>query len=137
MPRFIYTARPQPNQVIQGTIEAESETDAINKLSKLELFPLSIKQEDLSSYSPQLLGFNRVSNKDIVIFTRQLVTLAESGVNIINGLNIVAKQTPNKYFSQILIDITNKIKEGKSLSASLGDYPNIFSNLYTSMIYTE
>ena len=136
MPRFIYTAKPQPNQLQRGNIEAESEADAINKLSKLGLFPISMEQNDLASNSAGVLLFSKVSSRDIVLFTRQLVTLVESGVNIITALNIVSKQTSNKTLSQVLIDVTNKIKEGKSLSASLDSYPRIFSKLYISMIYT-
>ncbi len=71
----------------------------------------------------------------MVLLTRQLSTLIESGVNILNSLNIVESQTPNKYLKSILKDVVSKIKDGKSFSESLAVYPQVFSGLYTSMIH--
>ncbi len=134
MPKFIYTAKTQPHQTSRGDIEAESKQDAINKLVKIGYFPLSVQAEDLTLYKHDLWRFRKISNPDMVIFTRQLSSLIESGVNLLNGLNIVSNQTPNKYFKSILSDITDKIKEGKSLSESLGAHPYLFSSLYISLI---
>jgi type II secretory pathway component PulF len=136
MPRFIYSAKLEPQEIKQGRIEAESEQDAINKLSKMGYFPLSVKSEDLALDSKNSLSFKKISNKDITLFTQQLSSLIESGVNIINALNIIAKQTPNKLLRVVLAEISAKIKDGRALSSSLADFPYLFSNLYTSMIYT-
>lgn len=134
MPRYKYTAKPEPRKTIQGDIEAESEQDAINKLSKMGYFPISVETEDFSLYKRSVLSFSKVSNRDIVLFTRQLSSLIESGVNILNGLNIITNQTTNKYFKAILNDVMSKIKDGRPLSESLSQHPNLFSSLYTSMI---
>jgi len=134
MPKFIYTAKTEPHQTIQGDIEAESKQDAINKLVKIGYFPLSVQAEDLTLYKHELWRFRKVSKRDILIFTRQLSSLIESGVNILNGLNIISNQTPNKYLRAILNDITAKIKDGKSLSESLSIHPQLFSSLYISLI---
>ncbi len=136
MPRYIYTAKSQPKEIIQGDIEAESEQDAINKLGKLGYFPISIQTEDLSLYKQNIWHFHKTSHKDIVLLSRQLTTLIESGVNILNSLGIISKQSPNKYLKAVLSDVISKIKDGKSLSESLNAYPDLFSNLYTSMIHS-
>ena len=136
MPTYTYIAKSTPQQSIKGNIEAESEQEAINKLTKMGLFPISVSIQNLTLDKTRGLSLKKISNRDVVIFTRQLSTLIASGVNILNGLNIVANQTPNKYFKTILNDAINKIKDGRSLSKSLSIYPYIFSNLYTSTIHS-
>lgn len=136
MPKFTYTAKTQPNQTIQGSIDAESEADAINKLTKQGYFPLSIKSEELAFDKENIFRLRRISRKDIVMFTRQLSTLVESGVNVINGLSIISNQTPNKYLKAVLSDVGAQIRDGKSLSESLFNHPYLFSDLYTSVVHT-
>lgn len=134
MARYIYTAKPAPDKTIQGNIEADSEQDAINKLTKLGYFPISVSTEDLSSSNPKFLQFRKISQREVVLFTRQLASLIESGVNILSGLDIISNQISNKNFKAILRDITGKIKDGSPLSKTLSEYPNLFPNFYTSMI---
>lgn len=137
MPRYIYTAKSQPHKIIHGDIEAESEQDVINKLTKMGYFPLLVKSEVLSLGDEHgVFRLQKVSNKDIVLFTHQLSSLIESGVNIMNGLNIISGSTSNKYLKTVLSDIIVKIKDGKSLSESLSAHRRLFSDLYSSMVRT-
>jgi len=136
MPRYTYIAKSQPNKTIQGDIEAESEQDAINKLTKMGYFPISVGAESLSFDKRSALSFGKISNREIVLFTRQASSLIESGVNILNSFNIILRQTTNKYLKAILNDIISKIKDGKSLSESLAQHPDLFPNLYTSMVHS-
>ncbi len=133
MPRYIYTAKSGPEKIVQGNIEAETEQEAVNKLTKTGCFPLSIESEDLS-LTEGLFRLRKVSKKDIALFTRQFSSLIESGVNVINGINIIANQSANKYLRAVLNDISGKIKGGESLSQSIEAYPYLFSNLYSSII---
>jgi len=55
----------------------------------------------------------KISNKDIVLFTRQLANLIGSGINLLNALNIISAQAQNKYLKAVLSDITGKIKDGR------------------------
>ncbi|MBM3253639.1 MAG: hypothetical protein FJZ16_05265 [Candidatus Omnitrophica bacterium] len=134
MPRYTYIAKSQPRKTIQGNIEAESQQDAISKLTKMGYFPISLKPETSLLEKQGIFPLQKISNKDIVLFTRQLSSLIGSGVNIINGLIIISNQTSNKYLKMILNDIIGRIKDGKSLSESLAAHPYLFSNLYSSMI---
>ena len=135
MPRFKYSAKSEPAKTIQGDIEAESRQDAINKLHRMNYFPIAVIPHDLSS-APSLLGINRIPDKEITLFTRQLSTLIESGVNILTALNIVIKQTPNKRLRYCLEDVRAKIKDGKSFSESLSQHPDLFGGLYISLIHS-
>lgn len=134
MPHYKYIAKPEPQKTVEGDIEAESEQEAINKLTKMGYFPISVEAEDASSYKRGFLNFGRVSDRDIVLFTRQLSSLIESGVNILNGLNLISHQTTNRYFKAVLNDVIAKIKDGRPLSESLSQHPDLFSSLYTSLI---
>jgi len=135
MPKFIYSAKSQPNTIIQGDIEASSEQDAINQLTKIGYFPLSIRAEgSFLEEKHGVLRFRKISRHDMVLFTRQLSTLIESGVNILNSLNIISNQTQNRYVKLVINDMIAKIKDGRALSESLALHPSLFSNLYISMI---
>ena len=136
MPKFTYIAKSRPGETIQGDIEAESEQEVIDKLTKIGYFPISVQTEDLSLSRQGIFRLRKISSRDTVVFTRQLSSLIESGVNILNSLNIIAGQSSNKYLKAVVSDIVSKIKDGKSLSDSLALHPHIFSNLFISMIHS-
>jgi type II secretory pathway component PulF len=136
MPRYNYTAKLDPQKTLQGQIEAATKQEAIDKLTQMGYFPISV--EDVSAFlsQPGALRGGKISKKEIVLFSSQLSSLIDSGVNILNSLNIISHQTPNKYLKLVLDDVVAKIKDGKSLSDSLSLHPHIFSNLYTSLVRT-
>ena len=136
MPRFAYTAKLEPQKVTQGFMEAASEQDVVDKLAAMGYFPVSILPEDSYLYRKKFLSFRKISNRDIVLLSRDLTSLIESGVNIINSLHIVSTQTPNKYLKTVLSDMMDKIKDGKSLSQSLSTHPELFPPMYVSMIHS-
>ena len=136
MPRYTYLAKSNPQNTIQGEIEAETEQEAINKLTAMGYFPISVSPKLISFEKQGILSLQKVSKKDIVLFTRQLSSLIDSGINITNSLNMIAKQANNKYLKIILNDCNAKIRDGKSLSESLESYPKLFPSLYSSTIRT-
>lgn len=136
MPIYTYTAKSHPHKTTQGEIEAESEQGAINKLTKMGCFPISLQVKTFSSDKQGPSYSGKISNRDLVLFTSQLAGLIEGGVNIVKGINIIANQTHNKYLQAVLTDVTARIKDGKFLSDSLAAHPNLFSAFYTSMIHT-
>lgn len=138
MPRYNYTAKISPQKVINAKIEAESEPDAINRITALGYFPVSITPE-VGGYQTEERRsryFWKSSHKDVVILTRQLASLVDSGVNILNGITIIQSQLGNKYLKSVLFDILGKLKDGRSLSDSLSHYPDLFSPLYCAMVRT-
>lgn len=136
MSRYSYIAKSQPQKTVQGRIEAESEQEAVNKLTKMGYFPISIRGQELSVAREGILRLRKISKREMVLFTRQLSSLLDSGVNILNGLNIISAQTPNRHLAAILDDVVSKIKDGKSLSESMASHPYLFSGLYTSMVHS-
>lgn len=136
MPKYTYIAKSQPNQTIQGEIEADSEQEVINKLTRIGYFPIAIKIQDILSEKRMQFARQRVAKREIALFTRQLATLIKSGVNIINSLTIVSAQISNRYLKSLISDVIGKVKDGRALSDSLATHPSVFSNLYTSMIHS-
>jgi type II secretory pathway component PulF len=137
MAKYSYTAISEPQKTAQGAIEAESEQEAINKLAGSGYFVTSIQTERASAAaSRHIPRLRRVSNRDLLLLTRQLSGLIGSGVNILTSLNIVYSQAANKDLKAVLSDIIARIKDGKSISQSLGAHPQVFSNLYTSIVHS-
>lgn len=136
MPRYLYTAKNHPQKTIRAEIEAESGQDAINKLTRMGYFPVSIEEESVSLEKKTALRFRRVTNKEIAFFTVQLSGLLESGVNLINGLRIISEQTANRYFKAVINDIIRDIEGGSSLSESLRSRPDLFSDFYASLVHS-
>ncbi|MFA6349347.1 MAG: type II secretion system F family protein [Candidatus Omnitrophota bacterium] len=136
MPIYSYTAKSSPTRKVQGEIEAETEQEAINKISQKGLFPVSVLVKGLAPDKKDILQFNRIPNRDLVMFTRQLSSLVDSGINIVNALNIVSGQTSNNHLKSILNDVSSRIKDGRSLSESMSAHPYIFTQLYASMIHS-
>lgn len=135
MPKFAYSAKSQANhKTAQGNIEAETEQEAVNKLTQMGYFPISVTAEDAFLSAQPSAYARKAPFKEIIIFTRQLSNLIESGVNILTGLNIISGQIANKYLKAVVNDIASRIKDGRSFSESLSAYPALFSNLYRLMI---
>lgn len=134
MPRYIYTAKNQPQSLVEGQIEAESVQEAIDKLTRLGYFPVSVQPQELYFEKRNIFSPRKVPKKDVVLLTRQLSSLMDSGVNILNGLGIVQRQLPNKYLKSAIDGIITRIKDGKSFSESLSAYPSLFSGLYVSLV---
>lgn len=131
MPKYLYISKSSPGKIIQGSIEAESQQDAVTKLSQMGQFPISLQPQALSLDKAFL---RKISRKDILFFTRQLANLVDSGVNIIRGLNIIISETPHQPLKEVLSQVMNRIKDGTPLSESLAAYPYLFSKLYTATL---
>lgn len=136
MPKFIYTAKSSPAQLIRGEIEAETEAEAVERLAKQGRYPVSLKPQDLAFQRKPFLGFKKISNSEITLFTRQLCELNESGVNVVKSLSIIANQIPNIYLKAVINDVLAKIKEGRSLSESLSAHPDVFPGMYTALVHS-
>lgn len=136
MPRYNYLAKAQPNKNIQGDIDAESEQDAIVKLTAMGCFPVWLKAADGFSVDEKgVLRLGKIPKKDVFLFTRQLSTLVDSGVNILNALNIILNQLSNKYLKAVLTNVISKVKDGLPLSEALKNYPQVFPGIYTAMVH--
>lgn len=132
---FKYTARSKNGELQTGNIEAANREAALNILAQHELFVLEVTQAASMHWYDRLGSyFNRVKNKDIVIFTRQFATLLESKISLGDSLRILYKQTNNPRLKEVVFDLSSDIEAGLSLSQALYKYPAVFSEFYVNMV---
>ena len=135
MPIFIYKAKKGPTDIVEGSIEAATANTALTKLSSMGYYPISIRPEEVGarSGSGSINILKRVRLHDISVFTRQLSDLLDSGLTLLNSLNVIYQQTENKIFQSIIRDIRDQVKDGRPFSEALRRHPTVFTNIYVSM----
>ena len=132
--KFLYKARNKDGQIKNGTVVAADQTRAEQLLAENNLLIISLEEQQENL----LLKFNpfgkSVRNKDLVLFSRQLSTLISARVPILQSLRILEDQITQAYLLSVLRDLINSIENGESLSLSLSKHPNVFSDVYVSLV---
>lgn len=137
MPIFAYKARGQGGAVVQGTITAAQQKEAMDQLRAQKLSVLEIAESKPGPLDFVKAFFKRkgeVTSKDLVIFSRQLSTLVGAGVPIVQSLGILESQAENPAFKEVLGKVRTDIEGGLSISDALGKHPDAFPELYASMV---
>ncbi len=130
MPEYQYKARNTKGKVINGVMAAVNPEDLYAKLSGIGCYPTGFELKKNAS----LIAKKKVSRKDLITFTVHLGTILSSGVPILAGLQDLLEQTETGFFRQVIEDIHRNIEAGLSLSSAMGEYPQVFSELYVAMI---
>ena len=132
MPIFAYTARETASgREIRNTVEALSEQAAIAALLNRNLLVVEIKER--MAKRGQTKG-GRVQLADLVVFTRQLATMIDAGIAIVQSLQALAEQTTNKVMRDTIKDVCSRVEAGESFSEALIRHPKAFNKLYVSMV---
>lgn len=133
---FNYQAVDQTGAPKNGSIDAVNVDVAISSLQRRGLVITSIVEEGAkkSVLSMNLSWFDRVSNKDIVILSRQLATLFEAQVSALRVFRLLAAESENKILASKLTIIADDLQGGSSISAALQKHPKVFSEFYVSMV---
>jgi type II secretion system protein F len=140
MQTFRYKARDSGRKMIEGSLEAETDQDALEKLNRMGYFPLSVHRDQAlpSALAPapgRSFGlFGRIRRRDIAFVSRQLADLLGSGLALMRALDVLREQSENPRLREVLTDVVSQVKTGKSLSEALAAYPKFFSPLYVSMV---
>ncbi len=135
MPQFAYTAKDTNGRTVSGTLEYESVTNLIEALRQQGLVILNVKQEHkaVGGISVHFLQ-KRVRLDDIVLFTRMLATMVDSGIPLVQGLDILHEQIDHPDLKRILLQVKNDVEKGSSFSNALAHHKKAFSPLYISMV---
>ncbi|MFH1800505.1 MAG: type II secretion system F family protein [Candidatus Omnitrophota bacterium] len=152
MATFKYRAKEKQGQTIEGWIEAATEEEAVEKVSRLGHIPMRVEQtaaekekekedtasavsfaERMKSKSGVSLG-RKIKGKEITAFGRQLSSLIRSGVPILRAIGIISEQSENPVFKKMLDQIYDDVKNGAPFSKSLGKYPAFFPPLYIALV---
>ncbi|MBI4363470.1 MAG: type II secretion system F family protein [Candidatus Doudnabacteria bacterium] len=132
---YTYQARDEKGMMRTGTVVAINEASAFDILSGHGLIVIKIFPLTKVSLLQSLDILDWISAKDIVLFSRQLATLINAKVPIVQALKILRMQVSSKRLQNIIAEISSKVESGNSLSEAISQYPNIFSNLYVSLVH--
>ena len=121
---------------MEGLIEAPTQTDGIGTLKERGLMVTSINPSKARSASKRNKQGRRKKIKidDKVVFSRQLATMINAGLPLIEGLSILGENMDNPSFAQVIKDIEKDIETGDTLTDAMGKHPRVFDNLYISLI---
>ncbi|MFH0838757.1 MAG: type II secretion system F family protein [Candidatus Omnitrophota bacterium] len=143
MATYKYRAKKGPKEVTEGTIEAESENEAIEKVIQMGYVPVRMElyQGPLLHTSPVpgrsfAKSVGRIKSNEITIFSREFASLLKSGVPILSAISIIKEQSENLHLRLILDRIHDAVKDGATFSGVLGEFPSVFSSLYIAMVRT-
>ena len=129
---FTWEGKTRQGSVQKGEIAANSKEDVLALLRKQNIQPINVtakpKEIKLSFGAP------KVKDKDIVIFTRQLATMIDAGLPLVQCLDILGNQTENKTLSKTINQVRSDVESGATFADALKKHPKIFDDLYCNMV---
>jgi type IV pilus assembly protein PilC len=128
---YNYEARnASTGEKVKAQVQADNEAAASKAIQGQGLTPITIKL-DKSGHG---FGLHRITTKDKVLFSRQLSTLINAGLPLVQSLRSVAQQTTNKAFKVIINEIISDVEAGSAFSKSLDKHPKVFNRVYVSLV---
>lgn len=133
MKAFKYRAMKSDGTKVEGKYECISRDDVISMITSSGYYPLKI-EEVVESKPIEFKAFDRVTTKDLAVFCRQFYTMLDAGVSIVNCLDILSTELPNRKLRTILTSIGEDVKKGELLSVSMARHKKYFPQLLIKMI---
>jgi type IV pilus assembly protein PilC len=131
MPVFNYTARTLTGELQSGSIDLPSENDVIAHLRKNRMIVVKVQQ---APKDIKISFGGGIGTRDIVIFTRQFATMINSGLPLVQALDILAEQTENPKLKVVTKAVVYDVESGHTLADALRKHPKAFSDLYVNMV---
>src|SRR5436853_6013790 len=133
LPIWVWEGKTKTGEGKRGEVEAPDEASVQQRLRAMALNNVKIKKKPIQ-ISLKLPGLGGISQKDLVIFTRQFATMIDAGLPLVQCLDILAGQLDNLAFREVLTKVKTKVESGSTLADSLGDHPKVFDTLYTQLV---
>lgn len=150
MPNFHYTALDAKGEQTSGVLSANNKDEATQQLRLQGFYPTSIEEEGVAAkkakgpakkarksgvaLTNKSFGGGRVKPKSLMIFTRQLATLIDSGLPLLRSLTVLHKQEPSPLLRSTIGNLADSVQGGSTFSESLATHPKIFNKLYVNMV---
>lgn len=138
MPKYSYQVISESGASITGTVEADNQDMARNKLVALGYIPISVSEAGSGGLNGWWEDFQRntttVSLKDLILFTKQFRTMVKAGLSILEIMRILESQTENKKLKYICAKMAADVKQGRNLHEAFAAHPKVFPLLYQNMI---
>lgn len=137
MPKYIYKAKKGPTEIFEGKIEAGNKKRATIKLGQMNLYPIFIEEETelfIKNSGRGRFFKSHFKLKDLSNFTRQLSNLLDSGLTMLNALDVLIEQTGSQSIIVTIRLLRDDIRDGTTFSQALKKHPKIFNSLYVNMV---
>lgn len=135
MSAYAYKAiDPTVGQTLEGEIEADSKVGVTEHLRGKGLIVLDIEEQKVTDVGDIFSRFKKVKAKSLVVFTRQLSTMIDSGMSLLRALYILEEQTDDDLLKTVIADVREDIEAGASLGDALDKHPDTFNELYVAMV---
>lgn len=137
MAKFQWEARSRTGSAQKGVMEAPSQAMVEAQLKKYGFTGITIKEEGKGlSKELKLPGFGgkKVQTKEIVIFTRQFATMIDSGLPLVQCLEILSNQQENKTFKDVLLKVKESVESGSTFADALSKHPKVFDRLFVNLV---
>jgi type IV pilus assembly protein PilC len=132
---FAYKVKDRSGRLIEGTLEAQDEEIVASTLRGMGYVPVSIDRKGRSALQVEIkLRGDKVSLKDVAIFSRQLTTMITSSLSLVRALGILAKQTESPALAKVIGEIKDDIERGLSFSQAIAKHPKVFPPVYQAMV---
>ncbi|MFA6166097.1 MAG: type II secretion system F family protein [Gemmatimonadaceae bacterium] len=130
MPSFQYTARDAKGDLKTGTLEAASKDDVMTQLRQKRMNVVKVEEQGKAKVKTG----GSIAMRDVVIFTRQFSTMINSGLPLVQALDILSKQTENKSLAAVTRQVVFDVESGHTVADALAKHPNAFTDLYVNMV---
>ncbi|MDI6872821.1 type II secretion system F family protein [Candidatus Solincola sp.] len=132
---YSYRVRDRQGKIVTGKLEADNEAAVSQRLREMGYFVIAVEEERVPITKREIRIFQpKVKSKDITVFTRQFATMINAGLPLVKCLSILSEQTESPVLTEVISDVQHEVEMGRSLSDALSKHPNIFKDLYTSMV---
>jgi len=133
MPNFKWKGKNRFGDVVQGVRVARNVEDLTRTLEQEQIKVIDVSRKSGEIEIP-FLKSKKVKLKELAIYSRQLSVLIDAELPLIQGLNILAKQTKNKYFTEVIQNIRADVEAGSTLNQAKRKYPKVFDDLYCNLV---
>jgi len=133
MPNFTYQARNAAGQSVGGDTEAADQQAAAMALMDRGLMVVSLRAS-VGRKGARKRRQGKVKSQDLVVFTRQLATMMDAGLPLVQTLTALEEQTESPVFKPVLRTITERVEQGHAFSEALAEHPRVFTKLFVSMV---
>ena len=134
MVTFKYVAKDGSANTVNGKIIADSQAAVIEELRKRKLIIISVALIKESGFKNISFGGKRVRDDDLVAFARQLATMVDAGIPLLQGLESLQEQMTHPYFKSVITAVRDDIEVGSSLSNAFSKHSNVFDPLFINMV---
>ena len=134
MPVYVYAGKSARGSKVSGERTADSKTALTALLRRERIVPTKIKEKGKEFAFPKIGGAPKIKAKDLAIFFRQFSVMIDSGLPLVQCLEILAGNQENENFKKVLTAVRGKVESGSTLSAALGEHPRVFDALICNMI---